>query len=167
MITQKTIVAIDVDGVIADFYLGMCKKFNKKQENLYNWDVEWLNKHFNEIINDHSFWENLPILNHPEAITFNISYYISAFPIEMMEARQNWLNKHSFPKGILMHSDNKVEMLKDLGVDLFVDDKHSTVIECNNSGIKCLKYIPKYMFEPKTKYDIKNLNEVNNHIEYN
>jgi len=162
---MKTQIALDVDGVLANFYLAMCRRFNRPYKPISKWNVGWLGNHFDEIKNDFEFWSTLPTLTPPEEINFEVTAYVSSLPEIMEEARRAWLKANNYPSAPLFVSgQSKVSILKELGITHYVDDKTANVEEIREAGISCFRFIPPYMFEPtsgKLNYDIKNLNEIN------
>ena len=125
------------------------------------WSVDRLNLLYQYVINDEEFWENMPMLNGPEKIHFKFDCYISAIPAAMKNAREKWLKNNGYPDVPLIVAEDKLTACQSLGIDLHIDDKHDTVIQLNNNGIKCLKYIPYYMKELPSKYDFHDFNILN------
>ena len=57
---------------------------------------------------------------------------------------------------------SKIELLKQFGCDIFIDDKYETFKECHDNGIFCLLMDAPHNKRYKTKYriydlDIKNI----------
>ena len=146
-------ISLDVDGLLADFDAGMRYKFNLPFEYYSNWEVPRLNLLFHYVENDYDFWVNLPMLNGPEKLDFKFDYYITSIPAPMKQARIEWLKKNGYPDKPVIVTNDKLTACKQLGVDLHIDDKHSTVIQLNSNGVDCLKYIPYNMKEEPTPYD--------------
>lgn len=153
---DNTVLSLDVDGLLADFDAGMRYKFNLPFEYYSEWDVPRLNLLFHYIENDYDFWVNLPVLNSPDKIDFKFDYYLTSIPYKMKNARYEWLMKNGYPDKPILVYNNKLHGCRDFNITHHVDDKHSTVIELNNNGIRCLKYIPYYMKEQPTEYDLHN-----------
>lgn len=138
---------VDVDGVFANFYLGMCRIFNKPYVSMNKWSgMPWINEEFPKIENLDSFWRNLPILNPPDSITFKIDCYVSACPKSQYEARLDWLFNNGFPKAPLyVTGHDKGEKLKELGVTDFLDDSLNNCRQIRSYGINAVHYLPCYM----------------------
>lgn len=154
--------ALDVDGVLANFYFAFCTKFNKPVETIRQWERPWINDKFHEVANDHEFWANLPVLNKPEDINFEFDYYITSLPDNLKSAREEWLEKNGFPDKPVILSYDKSTTMKELGVDLLIDDKHQTIIEVHESGLTGIQFVPYYMQPDDLHHlNIKNLNDVN------
>lgn len=161
---RKRIVALDVDGVLANFYLAICQKFGKPYDVVTSWGIDWINQNFKEIKTDSDFWLLLPLLNVPYSINFQFDYYVSSFPIEMMKERERWLEMYGFPNKPLIQSDDKVKTAKELGITTIIDDKPSTIIDFVNNGLEGVMYVPYYFDDimiPKNVPFIRHLPEFN------
>lgn len=159
-------VGLDVDGVLANFELAMAKQFNKPHLTSYGWDVQWISDLIHKVENDEDFWENLPLISHPESITFDFDYYITAVPPNMKGARERWLRKNGFPDKPVIVSDKKLETMLELGVDVLIDDKTSTIKEVHEAGLCAIHFIPPYMICDDIRINnIKHLSQVNDKID--
>lgn len=165
-------IALDLDDVLAAFYPAMCIEFNKPIEKCDIWDSENVNRWVfinHELIKDsRQFWSNLPLLSHPNDINFEVYCYITSSPKSMIVERESWIIRNGFPIAPVLHSDNKLETMNRLGIDLLVDDKLSTINNINSKGINKIgiQFKPYYMTEEigdKSKI-ITNINEVNKFI---
>lgn len=157
-------VALDVDGILANFYLAICKKFNKKYETVHKFYVDWLD--FSKVVNNFDFWKKLPVLNPPESITFDIECYMTSLPRGMKEARKKWLKKNGFPDKEVIISHEKHKICKKLGIDLLIDDKPETIQKCKENGVFAIQYIPYYTKMPSmTSASIKHLPEAQKYID--
>lgn len=141
---NKISVALDVDGVLANFYLAMCRKYDMPFESVNFFGVKWIEEKLKETDGDFEFWENLPLLNVPEAISFDFDYYITSIPVHLIDSRKKWLLKNGFPDKPIFVTNNKAQLCKDLGVKVLIDDRPSTIIDCMNNGILGIQYIPYY-----------------------
>ena len=159
-------VGLDVDGVLANFYLEFCRLCDKPYDVLYNWDTPWINDHFHKVIDDEEFWKRLPVVSPPESINFDFHYYITSVPPGMEEARAEWLNNHGFPDKPVIGTDKKVEVMQDLGVDILIDDKYDTLIAVEEAGMLPIQFIPKFLYpEGEVPTTVKHLSEVKGIIE--
>lgn len=158
--------ALDVDGVLANFYSAFCRKFNMPVETVMHWDRPWINDKFHEVENDHHFWANLPVLNGPEEISFEFDYYITSLPDNLKSAREEWLEKNGFPNKPVILSYDKSNTMLELGVELIIDDKHQTIIEVHDSGLTGIQFIPYYMQPADLHHlNVRNLHDVNDIVE--
>lgn len=158
-------VGLDVDGVLANFELGMAKLFNKPHVTSYSYDTQWISDLLHKVESDDEFWENLPLISHPEEITFEFDYYITSIPPEMKGARERWLKKNGFPDKPVIVSHSKLETMKELGVSVLIDDKVSTIEEVLADGLCAIHFLPPYMIRKDYPFEsIKHLSQVNHLI---
>lgn len=161
-------IGLDVDGVLANFELAMAKEFKRPHITSYGWDVQWITDLIHKVEENEEFWENLPIISHPESITFDFDYYITAVPPKMKGARERWLKKNGFPDKPVIVSDTKLITMRELGVDVLIDDKYSTMKEVQEAGLLAIQFIPPYMVSDEMlDVNIKHLSQVNNILEKN
>lgn len=160
-------IALDCDGVLANFYLEICRKFNRPVETIDDWEVPWIAENFNSIIDDYDFWVNLPILTHPEEISFEFDYYITSLPEHLKPAREEWLKKNKFPDKPVVISFEKEKTMLELGVDIIIDDKYQTIKEVSDSGLIGIHYLPYYFRQKQENHEhtIRNLHDVNEIVE--
>lgn len=130
-------VALDIDGVIADFEGAFCERFGlQSRNNHWHFTYEW-KRHRDELKNDKDFWLNMKPLVDGSKLPFEPCAYVTnrQIPVEWIE---EWLESNGFPcEPVYSTSDKKVEVLKNIGVDLFVEDCYSNFVELNNSGVFC------------------------------
>ena len=143
-------VALDIDDVLAGFYTGFCKFMNVPEKQINIWDGQGESKFVadNCHLADQSelFWIGLDKVSNPESISFDIECYITSSPPEMIKIRKLWLKMNGFPDKPVHFSDNKLLTLRNLRIDILVDDKISTVNQINASGDKiALQFKPPYM----------------------
>lgn len=159
---DKISIGLDVDDVLAGFYLEMCNRFGGSLEQIDIWGQDasvFINKHWDKVKSDEDFWENLPVISDPKDITFKFDYYISAFPVEMFEARKRWLDKNGFPEKPIICAHNKSFACKEYGVNVLIDDKKTTIKDIMCAGDKLgIWFRPSYMIE--AGQDITNLSQV-------
>lgn len=159
MESNKVTVALDVDGILANFYLAACRKFNLPYETVTQFYMEGLK--FDEIQNDYEFWNNLPTLSPPEAAyLIDFDKYLTSIPKGMEEARIDWLSKKGYPDKPMKASHNKAPHCKKHGIDILIDDKPKTIKECVDLGIFAIQFIPYYSKMPvETKATITHLSD--------
>ena len=132
---NKPIVGCDLDDVIFDFTGSYEKRFNTKLSNYWNGDYN-MGKNLEQLKDEKEFWVNMPVKNRP---SFEVDYYITARSIPV-EWTKEAIQKNNLPKApvySLPWNVSKIDTLKELGVDIMIDDKYSTFKECLNSGIFC------------------------------
>lgn len=159
-------IALDVDGVIADFYLAMAAKYDMPYVSINQWSLDWIEQRFSDVIGDVQFWANIPILNRPEKLDFEYHCYLSAFPKAMYAARKLWLKKNGYANVPLFCDNDKVRAMRQHNIDVLIDDKPQNCIDVENAGLIAIQYIPFYFeIEPSCKYYVKDLSEVSKVIE--
>ena len=132
---NKPIVGCDLDDVIFDFTGSYEKRFNTKLSNYWNGDYN-MGKNLEQLKDEKEFWVNMPVKNRP---SFEVDYYITARSIPV-EWTKEAIQKNNLPKApvySLPWNVSKIDTLKELGVDIMIDDKYSTFKECKENGIFC------------------------------
>lgn len=157
-------VGLDVDGVIANWYLSMCKHYDKPYEMLKRWGEPWLTEYYKDIVNNVNFWDNLEILNSPHEVK-KVDYYVTAIEPSLLDSRVNWLKKNGFPDAPVIVAYEKGPVVKKLGIKYFLDDKQQNCEEIRAEGIICYRYVPYYMIVEETPWDVRSLAEFYNKIE--
>lgn len=151
-------VYLDIDDVIFDWHYDYARRFNcavprrwpKKTSNI-------MSKRLKILSDEKDFWMNLSIKNKPNFIPRG---FVSARGIN-----KDWtvasLRKHNIPGRSNVHQvhwgQSKVELLKSLDCDLFIDDKYETFKECNKNGIFCLLMDAPHNQHINTEYRIYTL----------
>lgn len=132
---NKPIVALDLDDTVFDFLGSYEKVTGIKPSDYWNGDYN-MSKNLDELKNNKDFWVNMPVKNIPN---FEVDYYVTARSIPI-EWTQEAIQKNNLPKAkiyTLPWNVSKIETLKKLGIQIFIDDKYETYKECLNSGIFC------------------------------
>ena len=132
---NKPIVGCDLDDVIFDFTGSYEKRFNTKLSNYWNGDYN-MSKNLEQLKDEKEFWVNMPVKNRP---SFEVDYYITARSIPV-EWTKEAIQKNNLPKApvySLPWNVSKIDTLKELGVDIMIDDKYRTFKECKENGIFC------------------------------
>lgn len=174
-------IGLDIDGVLSNFSAGLIKRANKmglgehfpkSWKEVTYWDVS---DKFREVMKDawmdEKFWLGLPALT--KKVPFKPYCYITSRPIPS-EVTERWLDKHGFPKAMVITVSNPTEKMKwieEHAVDVFVDDLYSTVCELRDAGYNALLYEAPYqrghVEECKGLPKIKSLDEVLTYVECN
>ena len=162
--------ALDVDGVLANFYLAMCRRFNKPYVSIDKWGEPWLEERLPDVLDDYDFWDNLPNMNRPDAINFDFDYYITAIPIQFKDSRIKWLKKNGYPDKPVIVAFNKDEAMIRHGVDILIDDKYENIEKVTKAGLIGIHYVPDYLNPSQHQHHhpeltIKHLSEVNTVID--
>lgn len=163
---MEIVKALDVDDILAGFYLAMCMRYNVpiRQRDIWDGkrDCKFIADNFHEIENDANFWGHLPVLNAPEKLTFDFDYYISSFPKQMRDARMSWLMNKGFPGKPLICSSNKLKSCRELGVNVLVDDRYETIDSLEHTEVMGVWYRPWYMIDQGQ--DLDDLTKLDEHI---
>ena len=150
---------LDVDEVVCDFMSGIKKRYPElkdRDESKYELPnfIDW-----NGVYKDAPFWLMLPVLDRP---TVKVSGFVShrKFPIYITEF---WLHINRFQPTDVYHvdsSDLKVELLKKLNCDLYVDDKPQTFEHCLQEGLNACLYTRPWNLHLQTDRRISKLSEL-------
>lgn len=128
-------IALDVDDVCLDFKNTFEKRFNI-QLNDY-WDGSYqMQELLAQVINEKDFWVNMPVLHKP---TFEPYCYITSRSIPT-EWTMESLEKNGFPCAPVYSvpfNTSKVDLLKQLNIDILIDDKPNNYREACSNGIFC------------------------------
>ena len=168
---ERLKVALDVDDVLAAFTPHAHTHYGKELIKLNYWCSDTMEEHFGKdwfvpISQREEFWKTLPVLSDAKLIDFEFDYYISSFPIEMYDARIEWLMVNGFPNKELIVSSDKLKTCIELGVNVLIDDKPSTIESLNGSGVLGIHFINEYAgFMPVGDYIITNLDQVKGILE--
>lgn len=137
---------LDIDGLLADF-IGHLMKISGNEGHIpIHWNDPIVRKEFDKVKKDEQFWANIPPLLKKEDIPFEVHCYITARSINP-EITQVWLDKYEFPKAKLYCvgiGESKVEIAKQSGIDIFIDDSYENFVELNNAGVFTYLYDASY-----------------------
>ena len=148
---------LDIDDVIFRWYEDYAKRFNTKVPK------SWLNsqlikKRLDVLSQEKEFWLSLSIKNVPD---FQPSGFVSARGIPKSWTKES-LKINNIPGRSNVHQvgwgQSKIDVLKNLGTEIFIDDKYQTFKECHKNGIFCLLMDAPHNQKYKTKYRIYDLN---------
>lgn len=141
---MRKVVALDVDGVLLDSYGHLMSTVGENVKMLDKWSDEDINNHFRAISKNVDWWRTIPQMVSPSAINFEFDYYLTSIPTHLIEARLENLKSLGFPIKPLIASFDKVSVCLEKGIDVLVDDKEETIIECRNFGINGILVKPYY-----------------------
>jgi hypothetical protein len=157
-------IGLDIDEVICDWSGAWCEKFGYDVPE--NWHFSYSNKEHFESFSEaelNEFYLNIPTKMSPRDIPFEPHCYITSRSVPV-ELTKQWLVKHGFPTvpvysvGFNM---SKVEVAKEAGIDIFVDDRYENFVELNNAGICTFLYDAPHNQRYNVGYKrIKNLKEL-------
>lgn len=133
-------VGLDVDGILFDYSTAFCEWAGiEKQNNHWLFSYTWEKRH-RELYDNKDFWVNLKPLQDGKNLPFDPVCYCTNrhIPTEWTEEA---LEKNGFPCApVLTVQGSKVDVLKNIEIDLFVDDYYGNFTELNNAGVFCYLY---------------------------
>jgi len=129
-------IGLDIDEVIADFVGAVMEKY---KDELPNRPIYWNDPKLVEIMKRNELDEEFFLKIEPKVkdLPFEPHCYITSRSISS-EITQKWLDVHGFPKAPLYsvgHNQSKVQVAKESGLEIFVDDRFETFVEMNKAGI--------------------------------
>lgn len=138
-------IGLDIDEVLCDFVGGWCEKWGlDKNPSSWFFDREIQEKFetmkANCTLNE--FYLSLKPLLNPNDIPFEPHCYVTSRPVDT-HITEMWLDMHGFPACPVYTvplGASKVDVLKQAGVDIFVDDRYSNFVELNKNGICTFLY---------------------------
>lgn len=149
-------VGLDIDGILADFSGSLIKYCNGGNDKSHHWNDPVISDLYtDEIKKDAGFWSTITPLINGSQLPFEPHCYITARSIDS-SVTQEWLDKNNFPKSKLYCvgvGESKVDIAKQAGIDIFIDDYYKNFVELNNAGITTYLYTKEY----NKKYDVGHL----------
>jgi len=134
-------IGLDIDGVIADFTHAWNAVYPEitAEPNSYFFDRQIM-KRFDDMrkagtLDD--FYLNIEPLIKPEDLPFEPRCYVTARPVDT-KITEEWLDKNGFPKKKVLTvptGTTKVEIMKEAGIEIFIDDFYDNFVELNKAGI--------------------------------
>lgn len=147
-------VGIDVDEVLCDWLGGWTKRFRIDRPTSWYFDRD-IGKKFDRLRNEgklDDFYLSLKPLIDPTDIHFEPHCYVTSRPVKS-EITEKWLDMHGFPARPVHTvglNETKVDVIKNAGIGIFIDDKFENFVQINNAGICC------YLFDAphNQRYDV-------------
>jgi uncharacterized HAD superfamily protein len=161
---QDKKIALDIDGVIADFSAAFHKEAMKEGIDWYPEEqVHWTfpescQNLWNRLKNDKNFWLSIPPLCDPH-LPFEPVAYVTARNIPVEWTRE-WLLINKFPneKVYSVGDNKKTEAIKDSGAEVFVDDCFKNFLYLNKE--KVLTYLFDRPYNRKYKVGFKRISSL-------
>lgn len=147
---------LDIDDVVADWVPTFCRRYDCPIP------TTWTNPHITmerltELRKDKQFWTELPMRHRPD---FRPKGFLSARSVPKAWSRE-FMKINNIPgRSNINHvpwNVSKVEKLRELKCDIFIDDKVETFEECHEAGIFCLLMDAPHNQHIETKYRIYDL----------
>jgi 5'(3')-deoxyribonucleotidase len=138
-------IGLDIDEVLADWVTAWRDEFDIKDVPTSWFFDRNIKDRFEELRPSGKLDElylNIKPLIKPSDIPFEPHCYITSRPVDTKISEQ-WLDKNGFPSkpvytvGI---RQSKVEVAKEAGVEIFIDDSYDNFVTLNNNGIFCYLY---------------------------
>lgn len=151
-------VGLDIDEVLADWVTAWIKKYGiEKQPESWYFDRKIMDR-FEEMRTNgelDDFYMGLEPLVNPSELPFQPHCYITSRPVST-KITEAWLDKHGFPTAPVHTVElrkSKVDVAKEAGINIFIDDSFSNFIDLNKEGILT------YLFSRKhnQKFDVGHL----------
>ena len=131
---KKPRIVLDIDEVLCGWAAGY-KTWTGKDIQATYWDSRYgFTKELAELAKNKEFWLSLPCIRKPDFVPHA---YVSSRSIPV-EWTQEWLEKNGLPCRPVHHvpfDHSKIEILKSLNVDYFVDDRFENFFEAEQAGI--------------------------------
>lgn len=157
-------IGLDIDDVLCDFIGGFSERFGLGQPENWAWTYKF-DEYYKELLKDkktfEQFFLNLKPLVDPKDIPFEPACYITQRSVPK-EITQEWIEMHGFPCVPIYsigHNESKLEVAKNNGIELFIDDRYDNFVELNRGGVPCLLFDSshnrKYNVGKKRIYSLK------------
>ncbi len=134
-------IGLDVDGVIADFTGSWKKLYPEISATPSSWYFDRnVGARFKEMRENGTldeFYLNIEPLVKPEELPFEPHCYITSRPVSK-EVTEKWIDKFHFPAKKVICVDllsSKVEVAKEAGIEIFIDDSYENFVDLNNHGV--------------------------------
>lgn len=147
-------IGLDIDEVLAQWTPAWCKYWSMEQPTAWFFDRNIIQR-FDQMRSENKlddFYLSLEVLTKPDEIPFEPHCYVTSRPVKT-EITERWLDKNGFPHRpvhTVELGQSKVEIIKSLNLDIFVDDRFDNFVELNKAGICC------YLFDAphNQRYDV-------------
>ena len=128
---------LDIDDVVFYWQESYAARFKTTVPKSWS-KSSLMSRRLDILTKEKPFWLNLPVKNTPN---FQPKGFVSARGIPKAWTIES-LKRNNIPGRTNVHQVNwgqsKVQLLKDLECEIFVDDKYETFRDCNKNGIFCL-----------------------------
>lgn len=134
-------IGLDIDEVLADWVGHWTTHHGQERPETWNFDRH-IGEKFELLKDDKEFWLSIPVKTKPSDIPFEPHCYITSRIIPK-QWTEEWLDINGFPAAPVYsigHNESKVDVARDSGIDIFVDDRFSNFVELNKNGICCFLF---------------------------
>jgi len=163
----KSKIGLDIDEVLCDFTAGWANIHEGVDARPNSWYYHReMGQKFKEMKENGTlddFYLSLKPKISPKDIPFEPHCYVTSRPIDTV-ITEKWLKLHKFPE-VKVYTvpvgTSKVDIMKEAGIDIFVDDRFENFVELNNAGICCFLWDAPHNQRYNVGYKrIKSLNEL-------
>jgi 5'(3')-deoxyribonucleotidase len=158
-------IGLDIDEVLADWVGSWIKLHGLPTPTSWFFDRDIVAK-FEKMKKAKTldkFYLSLKPKVKPEDIPFESHCYVTSRPVDTAITEQ-WLHNHGFPAKPVITvplGTSKVEVMKQAGVEVFVDDRYDNFLELNKAGITTFLFDAPHNQRYKVGYKrIKSLSEL-------
>lgn len=133
---SKPKIGLDIDEVLADWVAHWTAHHGLEVPENWNFDRDISSK-FKLLAEDKEFWMSIPVKTKASDIGFEPHCYITSRSIPK-EWTEEWLDKNGFPTMPVYSvglNQSKVDVAKESGIDIYVDDRYENFVELTNAGI--------------------------------
>lgn len=134
-------IGLDIDEVICDWVGAWTKLHNLQVPKCWFFDRDIMKK-FEDMRQKGTldeFYLSLKPRVDPSEIPFEPFAYVTSRPVST-EITEKWLDLHNFPSRPVITvptGTSKVDVIKNLGIEIFIDDRFDNFTELNNAGVCC------------------------------
>lgn len=135
-------IGLDIDDVICDFVPAFMNRYGLKEP--HNWCWSYKTEDYFKQLTDNpeelkNFYLSLKPKTNPDTIPFEPHCYLTSRSVPI-EITKQWIEENGFsckPIYTVPFNTSKIDIAKESGIDVFVDDKFENFVELNNAGISC------------------------------
>lgn len=133
-------VGLDIDEVLCDFIKGWHEYWGESSKPSSWFYDRKMGERFKEMRDKgvlDEFYLSLQPKISPSDIPFEPHCYVTSRPVDTV-ITETWLAMHGFPQVpvyTVPSGASKVDIIKESGIDIFVDDRFENFVELNNAGI--------------------------------
>lgn len=132
-------IGLDIDEVIAD-WVGRWQEHHgsKVTPEFWNFDSRIMEK-FEALKDDKEFWMSIPPKMNPADLPFEPHCYVTSRMIPT-EWTEEWIERMGFPTVPVYTVGldcSKLDIIRESGLDVFVDDRWDNFLELNKNGVMC------------------------------
>ena len=151
---QAPRIGLDLDEVLCDWIGDWADKYEMELPTSWYFDRELMEKFkmLEEKGELEEFYLGLKPLINPKDIPFEPHCYITSRPVDS-KISEEWLTKHGFPARPVFTTGvgkSKVDIAKEQGIDIFVDDGFHNFKALNEAGVCCFLMDAKH----NQRYDV-------------